>query len=192
MSIARRFGAQQGALWIKTAYVPYWSDDLKEYVFDENYGGKTYCTVSNQNLGVTQDQTKPSTITLCPSAFTNPQATANLGSKAPKVRMSIDKVLPQSGTFYHELFHLVWGSEDSPDVELPKCYSWKTTQLWLEDSPNIKPGGYDEDYQHLIRRNPESYLWFSVGYWLFLQTQWSDSSNQRWSFDTGVARLISI
>lgn len=108
-------------VWIKNAKIPYWSDDLGEYVFDENYGGKTYCTESNQNLGVAQDQTVPSTITLCPSAFTNSQATANLGSKAPAVRMSIDNVLPQSGTFYHELFHLVLGSQDTPDVKLPDC-----------------------------------------------------------------------
>ncbi|KAJ5884123.1 uncharacterized protein N7473_011009 [Penicillium subrubescens] len=145
------------------------SDDLEEYVFNENYGSKTYCTESNQNL-------VPSTITLCPSAFINSQATANLGSKAPKVRMLIDNVLPQSRTFYHELFYLVLGSEDTPDIELPDCCE-SLTRIRLKNSPNTKPLSYDEDYQHLIRRNPESYLWFSVGYWLFLQTQWSESSN---------------
>jgi hypothetical protein len=81
-------------LWIKTAIVPYWSDDLKEYIFDGNYGGKTYCTKSKRNLGATQDQTVPSTLTLCPSTFANTAATATLGSKAPKVRMSIEEVLP--------------------------------------------------------------------------------------------------
>ena len=69
---------------------------------------------------------------------------------------------------------------------------WKTTQSWLKILPNSTPKGYNEDCQHLIRRNPELYVCFSVGYWFFLQTQWSDSSNQRWSFDTGVAKLVSI
>ncbi|GLI77739.1 hypothetical protein PoHVEF18_006032 [Penicillium ochrochloron] len=59
------------------------SDDLKEYVVDKNYGSKTYSTVSKKNLSIAQDQTYPTTITLYPSTFTNPQATANLGSNAP-------------------------------------------------------------------------------------------------------------
>lgn len=100
---------------------PYWSDDLKEYVFDEDYGKKTYCTFvgedGSMNLGAAQDNTlKGATITLCPLSFTNPAASANLGSTKPVKDISIETILPRSGTFYHELFHLVLGTADTPDL----------------------------------------------------------------------------
>ena len=103
-------------LWSKNKEIPYWSDDLKEYVFDEDYEGKTFCTFSEENFGLTQDVTVPATVTLCPSAFTNPNAVVSLGSEAPKAGLSIANILPRSGTLYHELFHLTVGVIDTPDI----------------------------------------------------------------------------
>lgn len=101
--------------------VPYWSDDLKEYVFDADYEGKTYCTVENEygerNLASTQDQTTPATVTLCPLSFENPQAIEGaLGSKEPKKNMAVDQVIPRSATLYHELFHLANKPAATPDA----------------------------------------------------------------------------
>lgn len=108
-------------LWSRNKNIPYWSDDLKEYVFDEDYDGKTFCTHSEENLGLTQDVTIPATVTLCPNAFTNPKAVVSLGSETPKVGLSIANVLPRSGTFYHELYHLAVGMIDTPDMEPGGC-----------------------------------------------------------------------
>jgi hypothetical protein len=44
----------------------------------------------------------------------------------------------------------------------------------------------------LVRQNPETYVWFSVGYWYFQQTKWSGQTNERYSFHSGRAALIKI
>lgn len=81
--------------WERTGRVPYWSDDLSQYVFDDSYKkGKTYCTNSAQNLGVSQEQTRPSTLTLCPRSFKSKVNLAKLGNTAPKARMTLANVLP--------------------------------------------------------------------------------------------------
>ena len=197
--------------WERTGRVPYWSDDLSQYVFDISYRkGKTFCTDSGGNLGVTQDQTIPSTVTLCPRSFKSKVKLAKLGNTAPKARMALANVLPQSMTFYHELYHVAIGNQQTPDLSCEfstkerrlsfiRAFSngpkdqWTESQDWLQGKlPTAVSVPYDKDHEHLIRRNPESYLWFTVGYWYFLQTQWSGSSDNRWSFDTGVAQLISI
>ncbi|KAF7712263.1 Uncharacterized protein PECH_003752 [Penicillium ucsense] len=176
--------------WERTGKVPYWAGDMSQYLFDDSYKkGKTYCTNSAQNLGASQEQTRPNTLTLCPRSFKSTVKRAKLGNTAPKARMALANVLPQSGTFYHELYHVVLGNDQTPDLS----YQWTESQDWLQGKqPTAVPVPYDKDHEHLIRRNPESYLWFTVGYWYFLQTQWSGSSDNRWSFDTGVAQLISI
>jgi hypothetical protein len=93
---------------------PYWSEDLDQYLFDDDYKGKTYCS-SQSNLGATQEQTTPKTITICPKGFTNPNAPVALGDKEPK-GLEIASILPRSATLYHELFHLVLGNKNTPDV----------------------------------------------------------------------------
>ncbi|CDM35118.1 unnamed protein product [Penicillium roqueforti FM164] len=47
-------------------------------------------------------------------------------------------------------------------------------------------------YQDIMRQNPETFVFFSVGYWYFLQTTWNKNARKRWSFDTGAARLVAI
>ncbi|PYH81857.1 hypothetical protein BO82DRAFT_414754 [Aspergillus uvarum CBS 121591] len=179
---------QKNGKVVATKNVPYWSADLKEYVFDVNYNGKTYCTSSAKNLGATQDQTIPSTITLCPSAFTKTAAVATLGAKTPAAGMAIGDILPRGATFYHELFHLVLGTAETPDL----TYSWVDQQNRLKEATTI-PDGDDENYGQLVRRNPESYVFFSVGYWYFQQTTWnSDDTSKRWAFQSGAGELVKI
>ncbi|KAJ6009604.1 hypothetical protein N7499_004998, partial [Penicillium canescens] len=188
--------------------IPWWSDDLGEYLFDGDYGKKTYCTVSNEHLAATQDHTvSASTITLCPVSFKSTAASAKLGGKKPTKGLSVEKIVPRSGTFYHELFHLVLGNARTYDI----TYFWDKQQEFLQtpdDYPPVDPDSDDEDedgdvnmdededqdltYVQLIRENPETYLWFSVGYWYFQQTQWSKQTNQRWSFHNGAGELVQI
>ncbi|RHZ46088.1 uncharacterized protein CDV56_104539 [Aspergillus thermomutatus] len=149
-------------LLVRNKLVPYWSDDLLEYIFDIGYGSKSYCTTSNKNMGATQQQTNPNTITLCPSTFTNHDGVDGLGSATPKAGLSIMKVLPRSATLYHELFHLVLGNDETPDITSPKD-SWTKQQTMLKN-PTTIPRDYDETNAQLIRRNPESYMFFCVGY----------------------------
>jgi hypothetical protein len=100
---------------VSNGLVPYWSEDEKEYVFDSDYNGKTFCTVApGVNLGATQEQTTRRTVTLCPDGFKNSLNTVSLGSRSPKSQQ-ITKVVPRSATLYHELFHLVLGNDHSPD-----------------------------------------------------------------------------
>lgn len=47
-------------------------------------------------------------------------------------------------------------------------------------------------YQDIMRQNPETFVFFSVGYWYFLQTTWNKNARKRWSFDTSAARLVAI
>ncbi|KAJ5776689.1 uncharacterized protein N7511_001700 [Penicillium nucicola] len=172
---------QKNGRSVRNNQVPYWSDDMRQYLFDISYRGKTYCTVSNSHLGATQHETTPSSITLYKAGET-------LGDKEPAKGLSITDIFPRSGTFYHELFHLTIGNEQTPDIT--STYSWTEQQKYLK-TPDRIPSGYDENYQTLIRRNPETYVWFGVGYWYFQQTQWT-STNQRWSFHSGAGELLQL
>lgn len=192
---------------VRNANIPYWSDDLGQYIFDQDYArGKTYCTVSKDNLRATQEQTIRSTVTLCPYSFTTRNFVDGLGSKKPTKGMALGKVLPRSATFYHEMFHLVMGTADTPDITCKSEVShvnysqaslmavadeWPVQQKWLNNPMEIQECE-DESNGQFIQRNPESYVFFSVGYWYFQQTQWSKQSNQRWSFQSGVAELVQI
>ncbi|KAI9042402.1 uncharacterized protein KD926_005480 [Aspergillus affinis] len=169
---------------VSNGYVPYWSEDLKQYIFDSDYDGKTPCT--SGSVGAAQDQTRPSTITLCPAAFTNPEGSVTLGSKTPRNKVITD-VLSRSVTFYHELFHLVLGSVDTPDT----TYFWEVMRELLEN-PTKRDKTGDDTHQDLIRKNPETYAFFSVGYWYFLQenSKWGTDSTKRWSFQSGTAELV--
>ncbi|OQE02834.1 hypothetical protein PENVUL_c038G02194 [Penicillium vulpinum] len=181
--------------YVSNGNAPYWSDDLHEYVFQEDYGDKSYCTKpgldGKTNLAGTQDQSEPSTVTLCPLSFSNPQAIDSLGSKTPTAGMSIPEFLPKSATFYHELFHLAIDVLTTPDP----FYSWKEIQAVLK-KPTGRPRKYAPLNNHnLVCQNPETYVFFSVGYWNFLQTNWNDkqsNANKRWSFQSGVAQLVQI
>ncbi|KAL4796922.1 hypothetical protein BDV19DRAFT_387792 [Aspergillus venezuelensis] len=198
-------------VWKTNKQVPYWSDDLSQYLADADYGsGGGFCTGSN-NQGGTQHMTTPSTITLCPISFTSSSDhTPKLGSRSPangqKGGIKLPKILPRSVTLYHELFHLVLGSEATPDA----TYEWHGQELLLKTPELVITKDYAEEHRDIlgwimpedtygltaaeaIRRNPESYAWFSVAYWYFMQTKWSKGDDsQRWSFHSGLSQLVKI
>ncbi|KAJ5459198.1 hypothetical protein N7530_011142 [Penicillium desertorum] len=106
-------------------------------------------------------------MTFCPLASEYDLSTEVLGENKPLARMSITKVIPRSATLYHELIHL------APNGTPSKKEEEKTRQYW----DGMK-------YQDIIRQNPETFVFFS--------TIWNKNTRKRWSFDTGVARLVAI
>jgi hypothetical protein len=93
--------------------VPYYSSDLDQYVVDQVWGEEGICA-SSRELGVTQGLTDPSTVTLCPRAFTRTGVETNFGVDAQGKKLR--DVLSKSATLFHELFHLVIGSDDTIDA----------------------------------------------------------------------------
>ncbi|KAJ5197157.1 hypothetical protein N7449_007636 [Penicillium cf. viridicatum] len=180
-----------------TGLVPYWSPDLTSFLFDSDYDGQTYCAPGNGGLGATQQTTQPNTMTFCPLAFEYDLNTEVLGENKPSSRMSITKVIPRSATLYHELIHLIVGTDKTQDY----TYEWSKMQTALK-KPNGTPSKKEEEktgkywdgmkYQDIMRQNPETFVFFSVGYWYFLQTTWNKNTQKRWSFDTGAARLVAV
>jgi hypothetical protein len=55
-------------------------------------------------------------------------------------------------------------------------------QQEMQESPDTVDKRESETQTQLIRRVPETYTWFSVGYRYFLQTKWTTKANQRWTF----------
>lgn len=115
---------KNGKRKVKNNLVPYWSSDLRRYIFEENYNGEGYCAFTNSIAG-TDYRTEPFTLDLCPKAFhqtkqTNdveslPQPVNNLGDSASSGSNQLEDLLPRSGTLLHESFHLVnsWDSLDA-------------------------------------------------------------------------------
>ncbi|KAJ5161557.1 hypothetical protein N7492_006949 [Penicillium capsulatum] len=151
---------------------PAYTADLWQYVFEEDYRGRGYCSFTNSLAG-TQTNTKPTAIDLCPKAFNNPKGAQSLGSRAPT--KDLPDILPRSATLFHETFHLVHGNADAPDasydistllkaLEYPKRIP-KSTNL---DSPNDKKHNPNSDKLtnlDLVRRNPETWVYLCVSYW---------------------------
>jgi len=63
--------------------VPYWSPDIDEFIFDVPSGGNKYCN-DPKNLGGTQTNTVPNTVTLCMRNIINNKPTRDsaLGNSA--------------------------------------------------------------------------------------------------------------
>jgi hypothetical protein len=93
--------------------VPYYSSDLDQYIVDQPYGEGGLYGASGE-LSMTQGNTQPSTVTLCPRAFTRAGVQTDLGVDAQGKKLS--DVLSKSATLFHELFHLVIGNEDTIDA----------------------------------------------------------------------------
>ncbi|KAL4903112.1 hypothetical protein BDW74DRAFT_179983 [Aspergillus multicolor] len=141
-------------------------------------------------MAAAQEQTIPKTVTVCPRCFTTNVNSPALGDTQPDVGLGVDKILPRSINVLHELFHLMIGNPDTDDA----AYNWKQQQDRLNDPDTTDDDKFKPNLQ-LIRENPESYAWFTVGYWYFQQTNrqgWNVASNRRWSFQSGVGELIQI
>lgn len=93
--------------------MPFWSDDLRQYL---KAASGDYCSSNTLNLAATQDQTRPSTVTLCVDNFDSTQGDtlANIPSVTKK-GVSVSTLQVHSLTLFHEMFHVVLGVAASPD-----------------------------------------------------------------------------
>jgi hypothetical protein len=134
-------------------------------VFGPSYGNQDpdqgYCD-DLENLAGTQDQTSPSSTTLCSPSFQ--RGTARLGGVEPNPvpRALVQKAKAATArkyqtllnlesiplTLFHELFHVVLSVKDTPDANVPKDVAdlFKITQQ-----------------QALV--NPETYTMVAQAYW---------------------------
>jgi hypothetical protein len=104
--------------------VPFWSEDMHTYIFDEPVHGDNYCaaTAEDGGLAVTVDTTHTElngndgakariSVTLCPSAFNDPLSQETITSKTITARMRLQTVQPRSLTLLHEIFHALFGPQ---------------------------------------------------------------------------------
>ncbi|CAI7576812.1 unnamed protein product [Penicillium pancosmium] len=153
--------------------VPYYSSDLDQYIIDQVYGEGGLCGSSGE-LGVTQGLTDPSTVTLCPRAFTRTGVETNFGVDAQGKKLS--DVLSKSATLFHELFHLVIGSDDTIDAtydlgtlfkHIGKPYTIPTKSEW-DGQRNALKNLDRKTNAMLVRTNPETWVFFCTDYWYTL------------------------
>ncbi|KAL4770194.1 hypothetical protein BDW60DRAFT_209377 [Aspergillus nidulans var. acristatus] len=78
-------------------------------------------------------------------------------------------------------------TDGTPDT----AYRWDDQEETLKEPTSIDGSGLTN--AELIQRNPESYVFFSMGYWYFQQTKWSGGNNaKRWSFELGLSLDVQI
>ncbi|KAF2963216.1 hypothetical protein GQX73_g10360 [Xylaria multiplex] len=136
--------------------VPFWSDDLRQYLKADS---GDYCS-DKENLAATQDQTAPSTVTLCIDNFSSTQGDtlANVPS-VTKEKVSVSTLQVHSLTLFHEMFHLVLGTAGTPD----HSYSLNS----------IVRFGTAKAIQ-----NPESYTFYALAYHLGQNTQFTFANSK--------------
>ncbi|CAD6441252.1 3441ec81-c2e3-4cf5-89b8-bd02fda31f63 [Sclerotinia trifoliorum] len=195
--------------------IPYWSRDLEEYTFQPVYGDdplkSTFCGLDtsddvDQNLAGTDDETIPASVTLCPLSFTAEQGKRTLKFTEPEIGNPVTKYIPRSATLLHESIHLVFGKIDTPDasydldeVKLAIIHRNTiplTTSFADPNGNNEKsPKNYDEKSNiELVRMNPETFVWFCVSYWYYLQDPdpKAVAVDFRYTFPAGIAQWVSI
>ncbi|KAI0549199.1 hypothetical protein F4679DRAFT_276438 [Xylaria curta] len=139
-----------------TGLVPFWSDDLRQYLKADP---GDYCS-DKDNLAATQDQTAPSTVTLCIDNFPSTQGDtlANI-PPVTKEKVSISTLQVHSLTLFHEMFHLALGTADTPD------HSYNLNSIVRFGTPKAI-------------ENPESYTFYALAYYLGQNTQFTFASSK--------------
>ncbi|CAI7617300.1 unnamed protein product [Penicillium viridicatum] len=103
--------------------------------------------------------------------------------------MAVDQVIPRSATLYHELFHLANRPAATPDA----LYGWGDILKALKKPRTVFNKLKPMTNEQAVRQNPETYVFFSVGYWHFMQdSKWGKSSVERWSFESGAAASVLL
>lgn len=197
---------------------PWFSGDhtpFNGYYFTGLNGGGNYC-MSNTNLGFTSNlrtlrQAKKSGkaapypwlnnyVILCPSSFTtaNPDS-YELGSSAITAGMPLDRFIPKSATFLHELFHVGFGTNFNEGTAESCKYQYTNTQILYQNymlnfltctdglARCIELAMIN---RVMARKNPENYIFFiSSMYYLFGETSGDQGSNPAitvyWDFTNG-------
>ncbi|KAI0419646.1 hypothetical protein F5X98DRAFT_362398 [Xylaria grammica] len=136
--------------------VPFWSDDLRQYLKADP---GDYCS-DKDNLAATQDQTGPSTVTLCIDNFASTQGEtlANVPS-VTKEKVSVSSLQVHSLTLFHEMFHLVLGTAGTPD------HSYNLNSIVRFGTAKAT-------------ENPESYTFYALAYYLGQTTQFTFANSK--------------
>ncbi|RYP19192.1 hypothetical protein DL765_003507 [Monosporascus sp. GIB2] len=135
---------------------PFWSDDLRQYLRADP---GDYCS-DRDNFAATQDQTRPSTVTLCIDNFLSSQGETL--SDIPAVtaeKVSVSTLQVHSLTLFHEMFHLALGTAGTPDegYNLNSIVRFGTTKAV---------------------RNPESFTFYALAYYLGQTTQYTFANSK--------------
>ncbi|RYP57837.1 hypothetical protein DL769_009245 [Monosporascus sp. CRB-8-3] len=143
-------------LQMETNLSPFWSDDLREYLLADP---GDYCSGSG-NLGATQDQTRPSTVTLCIDNFPSNQGVTL--SDIPAItaeKVSVSTLQVHSLTLFHEMFHLALGTAATPDAgyNLNSVVRYATKKAVT---------------------NPESFTFYALAYYLGQNTQYTFANSK--------------
>ncbi|KAH7253121.1 hypothetical protein B0J15DRAFT_549851 [Fusarium solani] len=104
---------------IPQPFVPFWCDDLKAFRYDEP---GDYCSKGRgkqkTNMGATDDNLQPNTLTFCPQNWGNAARYPNM-FQFPDVTaegVSMEEYTVEALTFLHEMFHFALENENTPDT----------------------------------------------------------------------------
>ncbi|RYP77402.1 hypothetical protein DL771_001197 [Monosporascus sp. 5C6A] len=135
---------------------PFWSDDLRQYIVSTP---GDYCS-DKDNFAATQDQTEPSTVTLCIDNFlSNQEATLSDIPPVTAEKVSVSTLQVHSLTLFHEMFHLALGTADTPDAgyNLNSIVRYGTKKAVT---------------------NPESFTFYALAYYLGQNTQYTFANSK--------------
>ncbi|RWA04458.1 hypothetical protein EKO27_g10651 [Xylaria grammica] len=188
----------------RQAVYPYWSERLSGYVWAPAFGPLPtdgYCAQPKAYGFCFTPSSQPlighSWISLCDYSFTDlvlGQPKCNVVEKndfrenvAPEGAGNINDVTPESATFFHELFHLLYGAAETIPPDTPdrkEVYgTWQILgQEPLEGATN---GEKMESYQALA--NPETYTQVAVAFYYTKTLPLADGRRQE--FYTGFCTV---
>ncbi|EKG13601.1 hypothetical protein MPH_09245 [Macrophomina phaseolina MS6] len=173
---------------------PYWSDTLKRYVMAPD-GLQNGCA-SGAYIGYTNPQEEPRAMVVCIDAIEKdptseeedptPEEDTILGTFVPDLVLNpsngaFSYFKPKSSTFLHEVFHLYYGNDQTPD----STYQLFDAQETIKNDPNTVPvslymDGWDNTDPEIanskewtkagiVRRTPEIYMVFAVTCWTWFE-----------------------
>ncbi|KAI0479324.1 hypothetical protein GGR56DRAFT_373305 [Xylariaceae sp. FL0804] len=154
MTVQQVFGVQT----IPAGKSPFWSDDLRAYIEADS---GDFCA-DPDNVGATQDQTAPSTLTLCINNFKTDQGDtlADIPTVS-QAKVSISTLQVHSLTFFHEMFHLALGTTATPEP----AGSYNLNSIVRFGTPRAIS-------------NPESYTFYALAYFLGQNTQFTFANSK--------------
>ncbi|OJD30797.1 uncharacterized protein BKCO1_5600071 [Diplodia corticola] len=186
--------------------VPWWNEYNHHYYFGDEDAG-TACD-NDPFMAAAADTSEPAPflLFLCPDNI-NSEFMGNqerLGSLTPAEGTYLYKMRPRSINIFHELFHLTIGNAFTDDVtytlggirngvEDPDTIPLKKTlETSEEEQENAGPNTENETKLQMLRKNPETYAFFSTAYWYWTQTYQTgtDGKDQKAFFPADIATLI--
>ncbi|KAL1641691.1 hypothetical protein SLS58_005969 [Diplodia intermedia] len=172
----------------------YWAAHRKRYYFGSGPYEAHYCDILGGALkgGTIMVPSPPYFMFLCAETLQDNKrdyTPTTLGELTPLEDKLLKYFIPVSGTLFHESFHLVITEEPTPDA----TYDWDVFAEGMM-SPNhvpefeqisgvdetegvaeLQPNTRGETNLQLLRRNPETFLFFAVAYWTWSRNVYSDA-----------------